>query len=116
MGLGYGIDGSGTRAEVEHNVPNTSQTIFESGSVAKQFVAASLVLLQQEGKLSLDVTFFVAAASSSLMAQALLFTASKAVAYFLFVARVSAVWGIASDISRNFAKNQGLLHRCLPNH
>ena len=41
-------------AEVEHNVPNTSQTIFESGSVAKQFVAASLVLLQQEGKLNLD--------------------------------------------------------------
>lgn len=41
-------------AEIEHNVPNTSQTIFESGSVAKQFVAASLVLLQQDGKLSLD--------------------------------------------------------------
>ncbi len=41
-------------AEVEHNVANTSQTIFESGSVAKQFVAASLVLLQQDGKLSLD--------------------------------------------------------------
>jgi CubicO group peptidase (beta-lactamase class C family) len=41
-------------AEVEHNVPNTAQTVFESGSVAKQFVAASLVLLQQEGKLNLD--------------------------------------------------------------
>ena len=41
-------------AEVEHNVPNTPQTIFESGSVAKQFTAAALVLLQQEGKLSLD--------------------------------------------------------------
>src|ERR1044071_2746853 len=41
-------------AELEHNVPNTTQTIFESGSVAKQFTAASLVLLQQEGKLSLD--------------------------------------------------------------
>src|ERR1051325_4567279 len=35
-------------AELEHNVPNTTQTIFESGSVAKQFTAASLVLLQQE--------------------------------------------------------------------
>ena len=41
-------------ADLEHNVPNTTQTIFESGSVAKQFTAASLVLLQQEGKLSLD--------------------------------------------------------------
>src|SRR6185503_15213380 len=41
-------------AELEHNVPNTPQTIFESGSVAKQFTAASLVLLQQEGKLSID--------------------------------------------------------------
>src|SRR4029079_5595248 len=39
---------------MEHNVPNPTQTIFESGSVAKQFTAASLVLLQQEGKLSLD--------------------------------------------------------------
>src|ERR1044071_7563310 len=41
-------------ADMEHNVPNTPQTIFESGSVAKQFTAAALVLLQQEGKLSLD--------------------------------------------------------------
>jgi CubicO group peptidase (beta-lactamase class C family) len=41
-------------AELEHNVPNTPQTIFESGSVAKQFTAASLVLLQQDGKLSID--------------------------------------------------------------
>jgi CubicO group peptidase (beta-lactamase class C family) len=41
-------------AELEHNVPNTAQTIFESGSVAKQFTAAALVLLQQDGKLSID--------------------------------------------------------------
>jgi CubicO group peptidase (beta-lactamase class C family) len=41
-------------ADLEHNVPNTVQTIFESGSVAKQFTAAALVLLQQDGKLSLD--------------------------------------------------------------
>src|SRR5262245_12125888 len=41
-------------AEIEHNVPNTPQTIFESGSVAKQFTAAALVLLQQDGKLRLD--------------------------------------------------------------
>src|SRR5689334_4488611 len=41
-------------ADLELNVPNTTQTIFESGSVAKQFTAAALVLLQQEGKLSID--------------------------------------------------------------
>ncbi len=41
-------------AEMEHGIPNTPQTIFESGSVAKQFTAAALVLLAQEGKLSLD--------------------------------------------------------------
>lgn len=41
-------------ADLEHNVPNTPQTIFESGSVAKQFTAAAIVLLHQDGKLSLD--------------------------------------------------------------
>ena len=41
-------------AEMEHNISNTPQTIFESGSIAKQFTAAALVLLQQDGKLSID--------------------------------------------------------------
>jgi CubicO group peptidase (beta-lactamase class C family) len=41
-------------AEMEHNIPNTAQTIFESGSVAKQFTAAALVLLEQDGKLKID--------------------------------------------------------------
>ena len=41
-------------AEMEHNIQNTPQTIFESGSVAKQFTAAALVLLQQDGKLNID--------------------------------------------------------------
>ena len=41
-------------AELEHGIPNTPQTIFESGSVAKQFTAAALVLLAQDGKLSID--------------------------------------------------------------
>jgi CubicO group peptidase (beta-lactamase class C family) len=41
-------------ANLEYGVPNTPETIFESGSVAKQFTAASVVLLAREGKLSLD--------------------------------------------------------------
>lgn len=41
-------------AEMEHNIPNTPQTIFESGSVAKQFTATAIVLLQQDGKLRID--------------------------------------------------------------
>lgn len=41
-------------AEMEHGIPNTPQTIFESGSVAKQFTAAALVLLEQDGKLKID--------------------------------------------------------------
>ena len=41
-------------AEIEHGIANTPQTIFESGSVAKQFTAAAIVLLSLDGKLSLD--------------------------------------------------------------
>ncbi|MEO8336319.1 MAG: serine hydrolase [bacterium] len=41
-------------ANLEFAVPNTAETIFESGSVAKQFTAATVVLLAQDGKLSLD--------------------------------------------------------------
>jgi CubicO group peptidase (beta-lactamase class C family) len=40
-------------ADLEHNVPNTPSTIFESGSVAKQFTAMSILLLAAEGKLLL---------------------------------------------------------------
>ena len=41
-------------ANLEYSVPNTPETIFETGSVAKQFTAAAVVLLAQDGKLSLD--------------------------------------------------------------
>lgn len=41
-------------ADLEHDVANTPDTIFESGSVAKQFTAAAVLLLAREGKLSLD--------------------------------------------------------------
>ena len=41
-------------ADLEHDVPNTAQTVFESGSVAKQFTAMAVLLLAKDGKLSLD--------------------------------------------------------------
>jgi CubicO group peptidase (beta-lactamase class C family) len=41
-------------ADLEHDVPNTADTIFEAGSVSKQFTAASILLLARDGKLSLD--------------------------------------------------------------
>ena len=41
-------------ADMEHMVPNTTKTIFECGSVSKQFTAAAILLLIQEGKLSVN--------------------------------------------------------------
>ena len=41
-------------ADLEHDVANTPDTIFEAGSVSKQFTAAGVLLLAREGKLSLD--------------------------------------------------------------
>jgi len=41
-------------ADLEHGVPNRSDTIFEAGSVSKQFTAAAVLLLARDGKLSLD--------------------------------------------------------------
>ena len=47
---GYGF------ANVELGVPVTSETRFEIGSVTKQFTASLIMLLAEEGKLSLDDT------------------------------------------------------------
>ena len=41
-------------ASMEYLVPNTTGTIFNTGSVSKQFTAMGIVLLQQQGKLSVD--------------------------------------------------------------
>lgn len=41
-------------ADLEHNVPNVPSTIFEAGSVSKQFTAMAALLLVKEGKLSLQ--------------------------------------------------------------
>ena len=45
---GYGL------ADLEHRVPISPATVFDLGSTSKQFTAATIVLLEQEGKLSLD--------------------------------------------------------------
>ena len=45
---GYG------KADVEWNVPMPPDAVFEIGSVAKQFTAAAILQLRDEGKLSLD--------------------------------------------------------------
>jgi CubicO group peptidase (beta-lactamase class C family) len=45
---GYGM------ADLEHDVPITDTTLFYIGSVSKQFVSMSILLLEEEGKLHLD--------------------------------------------------------------
>lgn len=45
---GYGV------SNVEHQVPVKPETIFQSGSVGKQFTAFAVMLLVDEGKISLD--------------------------------------------------------------
>ncbi|HCT93367.1 MAG: hypothetical protein A2X19_00790 [Bacteroidetes bacterium GWE2_39_28] len=41
-------------SNLEFPIPNTTETIFECGSVSKQFTAAAILLLAQKGKLSLN--------------------------------------------------------------
>jgi CubicO group peptidase (beta-lactamase class C family) len=48
MAKGYGL------ANVELGVPVKPQTIFQSGSVGKQFVSAAILMLVEEGRISLD--------------------------------------------------------------
>jgi CubicO group peptidase (beta-lactamase class C family) len=45
---GYGL------ANLEYDIPVTPQTVFHVASVSKQFTAMALVLLEQDGKLSLE--------------------------------------------------------------
>src|SRR5580693_8208012 len=45
---GYGM------ANLNDDIPNTPATVFHVASMSKQFTAASIVLLAQQGKLSLD--------------------------------------------------------------
>jgi CubicO group peptidase (beta-lactamase class C family) len=39
--------------DLEHDIPNTPSSIFEAGSVSKQFTAAAVLLLVQDGKIRL---------------------------------------------------------------
>jgi CubicO group peptidase (beta-lactamase class C family) len=45
---GYGL------ANVELNVPATAETVYKIGSVSKQFIAAGIVLLVEDGRINLD--------------------------------------------------------------
>ncbi|MDX2044881.1 MAG: serine hydrolase domain-containing protein, partial [Acidobacteriota bacterium] len=45
---GYG------KANLEHGIPNGSKLVYDIGSTSKQFAAASILLLAQSGKLSLE--------------------------------------------------------------
>lgn len=48
LAKGYGL------SSVELNAPVKPETVFQSGSVGKQFVSAAIMMLVEEGKLSLD--------------------------------------------------------------
>ncbi len=48
LAKGYGL------ADVELNVPVKPETLFQSGSVGKQFVSAAIMMLVEERKISLD--------------------------------------------------------------
>src|SRR5215831_615285 len=58
--VGAGVDGQLVlqkaygMADLEHDVKNVPDSIFEAGSVSKQFTAAAVLLLAKAGKLSLD--------------------------------------------------------------
>src|SRR5580698_5602573 len=47
-GKGYGL------ANIEEDVPITQQTVFDIGSTSKQFTATSILLLEKQGKLSVN--------------------------------------------------------------
>jgi len=60
-GCAVGIDRAGAprftrafgEADLEYDIPNKPETIFEAGSISKQFTAAATVLLALDGKLNL---------------------------------------------------------------
>src|SRR5271155_4354427 len=61
-GCAVGVDTAGHEswtaaygmADLEHGVSNTPATVFEAGSVSKQFTAAAVLLLVERKQVSLD--------------------------------------------------------------
>ncbi|HEY0729425.1 MAG TPA: serine hydrolase domain-containing protein [Pyrinomonadaceae bacterium] len=56
LARGYGL------ANIEHQAPVKPETIFQSGSIGKQFTATAIMLLVEDGKLSVDdnITKYIA--------------------------------------------------------
>src|SRR4030081_2597880 len=58
--VGASIDGATVlnaafgMADLEHNIALSPDSVFEPGSVTKQFTAAAVLLLAQDGKLAID--------------------------------------------------------------
>jgi CubicO group peptidase (beta-lactamase class C family)/imidazolonepropionase-like amidohydrolase/Tol biopolymer transport system component len=50
LARGYGV------AELEHQTPVTEETIFQSGSMGKQFTSAGIMALVEDGKLDLEAS------------------------------------------------------------
>src|SRR5262249_53260607 len=48
LARGYGF------ADLENDVPATAETVYRLGSITKQFTAMAIMLLAEEGKLSVD--------------------------------------------------------------
>src|SRR5260370_37275605 len=48
LAKGYGL------ANVEHQVPVKPETVFQSGSVGKQFTATAVMMLVEDGEISLN--------------------------------------------------------------
>tara|TARA_R110001632_G_scaffold65_12_gene288 strand:+ start:214 stop:1890 length:1677 start_codon:yes stop_codon:yes gene_type:complete len=89
---GYGL------ANLDYNIPNESKTVFRIGSTSKQFTAACIVLLSQQGKLSLEdrlIKFFpnFPAYANDITIQHLL-NHTSGVRDYLILARLS---GLSSD-------------------
>jgi len=61
-GCAVGIDRAGQpeilraygMSDLEHNVPDAPGTVFEAGSVSKQFTAAAILMLAHDGKIALS--------------------------------------------------------------
>lgn len=89
---GYGL------ANLDYNIPNKTKTVYRIGSTSKQFTAACIVLLSQQGRLSLEdklIKFFpnFPAYANDITIQHLL-NHTSGIRDYLILARLS---GLGSD-------------------